>query len=120
MWTTLINVLSKYWKPISVLLIVLTVFIGGWKANTYYSGYQQNLERDKQEVVNTALERIEREHAKNLAEYKKMLQDRKVEVVKVDVPKIVEKKVYKNICFEEEGVNKLEAERDYAKKVRGH
>lgn len=119
MWFTMIDILRKYWKQASVLILLGAMFAGGWKANTVYNGYQQNLLQQTKDQVDKALRDVQREHAKNLIEVKELLANRETEVIKVDVPKIIEKKVYYNLCLEEEGVKKLQYEKDLARKLRG-
>lgn len=100
------KILIPYWKPISFALLLGGAALSGWKANTYYTGYQQSIEQQIAKQVDVALDKMQQENAKNYIETKKIMEDN-AKVIETKVPYIVERKVYKNVCLDEDGVKIL-------------
>ncbi|HHT8265837.1 TPA: hypothetical protein ACT2UD_004729 [Escherichia coli] len=100
------KILIPFWKPISFVLLIGGSAYAGWEANTYYSGYQLSIEQQIAKKVDTALDKMQQENAKNYLETKKIMEDN-AKVIETKVPFIVEREVYKNVCLDEDGVKVL-------------
>ena len=100
------KVLIPYWKPILVLAVMGGCVYGGWSANTYYTGYKQSIDQKIEKQVDSALSKIQQENAKNYIETKKIMQDN-AKVIETQVPVIIEREVYKNVCIDEDGFRLL-------------
>lgn len=66
------NILIPYWKPISFALLISGSAIAGWKANTYYTGYQESIEQQIAKKVDIALDKMQQENTKSYLETKKL------------------------------------------------
>lgn len=100
------KIIIPHWKFILVLAVMVGCSYGGWAANDYYSGYKRSIEQNIEKQVDDALDKIQRENAKNYIETKKIMQDN-AKVIETQVPFIVEREVYKNVCLDEDGVRVL-------------
>lgn len=100
------KVLIPFWKPIAFVLLMVSCAFGGWKANTFYSGYKESIELKIEKKVDTALSKIENQNTQNFVETKQIMKDN-AKVIEIKVPVIVEREVYKNVCLDEEGVKLL-------------
>lgn len=100
------KVLIPYWKPILVVGVMAGCVYGGWSANTYYTGYKESIDQKIEKKVDSALAKMQQENAKNYIETKKIMQDN-AKVIETQVPIIVEREVYKNVCLDEDGVKLL-------------
>lgn len=119
MWGIVITVLKQYWKPLTIFVLISAAFFGGWKSNTVYIGYKDGLEQRIEKKVSDGLDKIEREHAQNYLDTKKLLQSQKTEVIEKEIPYIVEKEVYKNVCLDQSGVDVLMKLREKSRITRG-
>lgn len=111
------NILIPYWKPISFALLISGSAIAGWKANTYYTGYQESIEQQIAKKVDIALDKMQQENAKSYLETKKIMEDN-TKVIETKVPYIVEREVYKNVCLDEDGVKVLNELKQNSKAAR--
>ena len=100
------KVLIPYWKPILVAVVMGGCVYGGWMANTYYTGYKLSIDQKIEKQVNAALSKMQQENAKSYIETKKIMQDN-AKVIETQVPAIIEREVYKNVCLDEDGVKLL-------------
>lgn len=111
------NILIPYWKPISFALLISGSAVAGWKANTYYTGYQESIEQQIAKKVDIALDKMQQENAKSYLETKKIMEDN-TKVIETKVPYIVEREVYKNVCLDEDGVKVLNELKQNSKAAR--
>ncbi|EHU8780782.1 hypothetical protein N0S44_000013 [Escherichia coli] len=111
------NILIPYWKPISFALLISGSAIAGWKANTYYTGYQESIEQQIAKKVDIALDKMQQENTKSYLETKKIMEDN-TKVIETKVPYIVEREVYKNVCLDEDGVKVLNELKQNSKAAR--
>lgn len=81
-------------------------FYSGWKVNSYYVGYQQNLEKIVQDSINKSVSDFQRQQAQGLEDTKKLLDGVKTNTIYKERT-IVNKPIYLNGCMDEEGVNLL-------------
>ncbi|EPE1232909.1 hypothetical protein ACSGOQ_006188, partial [Escherichia coli] len=72
----------------------------------YYTGYKESIDQKIEKKVDSALAKMQQENAKNYIETKKIMQDN-AKVIETQVPIIVEREVYKNVCLDEDGVKLL-------------
>ncbi|EOR9074253.1 hypothetical protein FOI42_RS03970 [Escherichia coli] len=100
------KVLIPFWKPIAFVLLMASCTFGGWKANTFYTGYKESIELKIEKKVDAALSKIESQNTKNYVETKQIMQNN-AKVIETKVPVIIEREVYRNVCLDEEGVKLL-------------
>lgn len=101
------TLISKFWKPIAVLVFVFGVFFGGWKSNEIYHGYKDNLEEKIQQKFEQGLSDIQAQGAKNLIDTQELIKQNKAQIIEKEIPVIIEKKVYSQQCFDQTGVDAL-------------
>lgn len=109
--------IEEFIKPISFAVIMALCVLGGWKLNTYYTGYQSSLEQKVQKKVDDAMNQMQADQAKNLVETQQLIKDN-AKVIETKVPVIVERKVYQNVCLDEDGWNVLKELKDNSSKGR--
>ena len=102
------ELLLAFAQPIATILLMLLCAFGGWKLNTYYTGYQDSINQKIEKQVSDGLSRIEQQGAKNLNDTLLELKNRKVEIVTKEVPKFIDRPVYQNVCIDEDGVTTLQ------------
>ena len=103
----IIKVVSDNYKPILIVLAMGFCVLGGWKANTYYTGYQLSISQKIEKKVDDAIDKLQQESAKNLVETQKTIKENATKIVETKVPVIIEKKVYQNVCLDEDGLQVL-------------
>ncbi len=103
-----LSLLKEFTKPILFVIIMGLCVLGGWKLNTYYTGYQTSIEQKIEKQVDTALDNIQQNQAKNLVETQELIKKGSAQIVETKVPVIIERKIYQNICLDEDGVKVLE------------
>lgn len=112
------TLLRKFWKPISVLVLIIGAFLGGWKANEVYHGYRENLESRIEKKFDDGLAKIQAQGAQNLIDTQAILKKNKAEIIEKEVPIIIERKVYKNPSLDQDGVDVLRKLKEESVKKR--
>lgn len=105
---TVLDILKEFAKPILFVLIMGLCAFGGWKLNTYYTGYKASLDQKIEKQVDQALSDIQKNQAQNLVETQELIKKGSAQIVETKVPVIVERKIYQNICLDQDGVKVLE------------
>lgn len=101
------EIIKKFWKPIAVLVLMLVSLYGGWHANEIYHGYKDNQEAKIEKLFDAGIQRMQQQGAQNLIDTQNILKAKKDKVITVEIPKIVEKEVYKNPALDQDGVDAL-------------
>lgn len=92
---------------VGILLSFALSFSLGWKVHSYYVGYQQNIERVVKDEVKEGLSQIQKDHAQNLLDTQKKLDNIKSNVVVERIPTFIDRPVYLNGCIDEDGAGTL-------------
>lgn len=103
-----LSLLTEFVKPILFVIIMGLCVFGGWKLNTFYTGYKSNIEQKITKQVDSALDTIQQNQAKNLIDTQELIKKGSAQIVETKVPIIIERKIYQNICLDEDGVKVLE------------
>lgn len=103
----ILDFIKNHYKPVLIILAMGFCVVFGWKANTYYTGYELSITQNIEKKVDDAIDKMQQESAKNLIETQKTIKDNATKIVETKVPIIIEKKVYQNVCLDEDGVQVL-------------
>lgn len=110
--------LKAYKLPLFIILFllysVLMVF-GGWKLNTYYTGYQSSIEQRIEKKVDDGLRNIEQQGAQNLKQTQDLIQNKQKDVITKEIPLIIDRPIYLNGCLDQDGVDALQRLKDIRK-----
>lgn len=105
-------------KGIVIFILWTTVSIfGGWKINTYYQGYQNNLKAEVTQVVKDSINDMQADNARQLASTIQGIKDLDVRVVR-ESKTIVERPIYQNQCIDEDGIKLLKDFKDKSNALR--
>lgn len=105
-------ILLKYWKWL-VALLVLTLLAAAvvlFARNRYEAGYKAAYAEVSARLAEAAKEQAEQAHQASL-EYQtaKAENEQKERIRYVEVQKIVERPVYRNVCLDDDGLRELNA-----------
>lgn len=109
----------SYKTLISYILYTCIVFALGYKTHVVWEGYKLSQYQKIENVVKGNLSEMQASNAKNYEDIKKLLEDRKVEVIEKEVTKIITKPIYKQAAIDQEGVDALKKYREDSKKLIG-
>jgi len=101
---------------IALVWTVLMLF-SGWKINTYYSGYQENLKNEVTEVVKQGLADIQAQQAKDLISTLKSIQELD-KPVQSELTTIVKQPIYVTQCIDDDGLKLLKDYKDKSNALR--
>ncbi|OFV39632.1 hypothetical protein HMPREF3136_03920 [Neisseria sp. HMSC15C08] len=108
----MVETLLKNWKLIAIL-VVFAIVIGAWQADRkaeYQRGRDEMTAEISGRLKDTAIEKA-KEDRKTSAVYQaeKAVREEKERVRYVQVPKIIEKPVYRSVCVDSDGLSVINA-----------
>lgn len=108
----MVETLLKNWKLIAIL-VVFAIVIGAWQADRkaeYQRGRDEMTAEISGRLKDTAIEKA-KEDRKTSAVYQaeKAVREEKERVRYVQVPKLIERVVYRNVCLDSDGVSVINA-----------
>lgn len=108
----MVETLLKNWKLIAVL-VVIAIVIGAWQADRkaeYRRGRDEMAVEISGRLKDAAIEKA-KEDRKTSAAYQaeKAVREEKERVRYVQVPKIIEKPVYRSVCVDADGLSVINA-----------
>lgn len=102
------GLMISYKALIGYITLTVIIYFAGIQTHIVYTGYKLSEYQKMEKLVSGKVGSIEQSNAKNLEDIKKSLEDRKVLVVDKEIPVVITKPIYKNICADEEGIGILE------------
>lgn len=105
-------------KIVGVFLLWSSICLfGGWKINTYYTGYQTSLKQEVTQVVEQGMRDIQFNQAELLTGKidEIMKQDFKVQKEKET---IIERPIYSQQCIDNDGINLLKQNQEKYNEIR--
>ena len=108
----MVETLLKNWKLIAIL-VVFAIVIGAWQADRkaeYQRGRDEMTAEISGRLKDTAIEKA-KEDRKTSAVYQaeKAVREEKERVRYVQVPKIIEKPIYRSVCVDSDGLSVINA-----------
>ena len=108
----MVETLLKNWKLIAVL-VVIAIVIGAWKADRkaeYQRGRGEMAAEISGRLKDAAIEKAKQDRESS-AVYQagKAVREEKERIRYVQVPKIIEKTVYRNTCLDSDGLSVIDA-----------
>lgn len=95
-------------KAVLAVVVWSVLMIGaGWQINTYYTGYQLNIKKDIEKMVDDGFKKAQREQAKQLDEKLNEIMKQPFKIQK-EKETIITNPVYSTECIDEEGVKLLQ------------
>ena len=101
---------------IALLVIVLSVF-AGWKLNTYYTGYQDNLKNEVTQTVQQGLRDIQQNQAKLLTDKLDELANQPFKIQK-EKETILNQPIYSTQCIDQKGIDLLKKNQEMLNETR--
>ena len=102
----MVQTFVRNWKLIAVL-VVFAIVIGAWQADRkaeYQRGRESMAAEISGRLKDAAIEKAKQERETSAAyQSGKAVREEKERVRYVQVPKIIEKTVYRNVCLDEQG-----------------
>lgn len=99
-----------------VLWTTLSIY-GGWKVNTYYTGYQNNLKQEVTRVIEDGMRNIQIDQAKVLTDKLDELKKQDFKILK-EKQTIIEKPIYSQKCFDDDGIELLKKNQERLNEIR--
>lgn len=105
-------------KIILIFIIWTSISIfGGWKINTYYQGYQNNLKAEVTQTIKDGISDMQSKQAQQLVSTINDLKSLDVRVIK-ESKTIIERPIYQTQCIDEDGLKKLQEYKDKSNAIR--
>lgn len=101
----------------AVLFLVLFSLFCGWKANTYYRGYEMNLERNITESIHKEISDMQYKQAEQLTEKLNELNDQDFKVLR-ESKTIIERPIYSQECIDQDGIDLLKQYKGASNAIR--
>ncbi|QMT44237.1 hypothetical protein [Neisseria dentiae] len=99
--------LIKYWKYVAAVLLVVCVFVvwNSGKQKAYNRGYNAATAKISAELAKAAKKQAEKAYAASVSyQEAKDEREQKERVRNVEVQKIIERPVYRNVCLDDGGL----------------
>lgn len=110
--------MTQILKIISIFLLWTAISIfGGWKVNTYYQGYQNNLKQEVTQTIKDSISDMQAGNAKQLTSTLNELKGLDIRVIK-ESKTIIERPIYQNQCMDEDGLSKLKQYKEKSNEIR--
>ena len=103
---------------IVALIYTLLILIGGWKLNTYYTGYQLNKQHEVEVIVKEGMNKIQEKNASQLTELQNQLNNLKPGVIERQNT-IIKQPIYSNTCIDQSGADSLSDYKKLSNEKRG-
>lgn len=101
------SILSSFKYPIIFFVFMGLAFYSGWKVNSYYVGYQQNLEKIVQESIDKGVTEFQKKQAQGLEDSKNILNNLETKTIYKENT-IINQPIYSNECMDQAGVDIVE------------
>lgn len=99
-----------------ILIVLLSVF-SGWKANTYYTGYEMNLEKNVTASIKKEISDMQYQQAEQLTAKLSELKDQDFKVLR-ESQTIIERPIYSQQCIDQEGIELLKRYKEASNALR--
>lgn len=101
----------------AIIVIVLFSVFSGWKANTYYTGYEMNLEKNVTASIKKEISDMQYQQAELLTTKLTELKEQDFKVLK-ESKTIIERPIYSKECIDQDGIDLLKQYKEASNAIR--
>lgn len=101
----------------AIIVIVLLSVFAGWKANTYYTVYEMNLEKNVTASIKKEISDMQYQQAELLTTKLTELKEQDFKVLK-ESKTIIERPIYSKECIDQDGIDLLKQYKEASNAIR--